>query len=62
MFLFPETKERKYLTLDMALRFVRDEPRRLGSSFGKGKSPMKAKMEVREEPGKKSTLQLDLPE
>lgn len=46
----------------MALRFVRDEPRRLGSSFGKGKSPMKAKIEVREEPGKKSTLQLDLPE
>lgn len=38
----------------MALRFVSDEPRRLGSSFGKGKSPVKAKMEVREESGKKA--------
>lgn len=61
MFLFPETKERKYLTLDMALRFVRDEPRCLGSSFRKGKSPMKAKMEVREEPGKKKHAQIRSP-
>lgn len=53
MFLFPERKEGKYLTLGMALRFVRDEPRRLGSSFGKGKSPMKAKTELGEEPGKR---------
>lgn len=38
----------QYLTLAMALRCARDEPRRrLGSSFGSGKSPIKAETEDR---------------
>jgi hypothetical protein len=50
VFMFSERNERKHLTLGMALRFVRDEPCFLSSSFGKGKSPMKAKMEIYKEP------------
>lgn len=54
MFVFPERKvSEQHLTLDMALRFTRDEPRRLSSSFGNEKSPIKAEMGGLKESGRK---------
>lgn len=45
----------------MALRFTRDEPSLLSSSFGTGKNPEMAEMGGYKEP-RETTFDLDLPE